>query len=828
MKKRIFSRVLALVMALSLLSTTAFAASFTDLQEAINGTVAADGAANTANGTLIDEASGRYGYAWNAATEEGGQGRWGIEAWNTTNDDGTSIRNVQLKEDVEFDKTGEDASRMGDHSDVYEHDADEKAGIDIKKGQNVVIDLNGNSIDLNPGAVLDAATGTIYEAERNTETGAKIAKTDEEGNKVKAEDSDLIKDSVIEIAAGGKLTLTDTSSDKVEEQGAITGGKSGYKHTSGTNRPALVGGGVKVYGTFVMNGGNIAGNSNNQRGAGVQVNGEFDLYNGSIHDNYASPQGGGVEVLNGTFNMYGGTIANNTARDSGGGVGMMNANAKFNMSGGTITGNNALSTANSTGRGGAVQITSGSFKMTGGSITLNTAHKGGGVAVENGSFIMEGGSITGNKAEYRSSSSRDAGSGGGVININGIFKLTGGTIQGNIAERAGDDIYLRSGVKNKTTLYDLSTLVDAEGNKVILKDADGHSLNGWYHDEATSRWSENTVGTKYSELTRDLGLKLAHNKYYEITLDLNDGTDTPATTLVHTEMGQGFDTVTLEDPSRVGHTFVGWEVSENAKGLNDLASTDGENVTIKALWKINSYTATFTDPDGGNEFDSAEAEYNNPFTAPETPTREGYTFGGWALPDGTPYDFNTPATDDVTLVAVWNPVGGNDGDGGDTIIPDADLPLGDLPTGGADAATTTIEDEETPLAGLFTRADAIGYLWEQTGSPEADLSDFEDVPEDHYWAVAIGWAQDMGIALPDEDGNFRPDDLVLRTSDEPEGELQEFLNRYAVFAGVELEDGELFIELDGTAEDFIMGEEAQVIFDEFFAKLEAALAAQAA
>ena len=170
----------------------------------------------------------------------------------------------------------------------------------------------------------------------------------------------------------------------------------------------------------------------------------------------------------------------------------------------------------------------------------------------------------------------------------------------------------------------------------------------------------------------------------------------------------------------------------------------------------------------------------------------------------------------------------NQDDTNSTTIPDTDTPLTTLPTGGADAATTTIEDEETPLAGLFTRADAIGYLWEQTGSPEAELSDFADVPEDHYWAVAIGWAQDMGIALPDEDGNFRPDDLVLRTSDEPEGELQEFLNRYAAFASVELEDGELFIELDGEAEDFIMGEEAQVIFDEFFAKLEAALATQAA
>ncbi|MBD5098437.1 MAG: hypothetical protein HDT35_02615 [Clostridiales bacterium] len=142
--------------------------------------------------------------------------------------------------------------------------------------------------------------------------------------------------------------------------------------------------------------------------------------------------------------------------------------------------------------------------------------------------------------------------------------------------------------------------------------------------------------------------------------------------------------------------------------------------------------------------------------------------------------------------------------------------------------TVEIDDVDVPLAGIFTRADAIGYLWEQSGSPEWELSDFEDVPEDHYWAVAIGWAQDMGIALPDQDGNFRPDDLVLRSVESleisPEGELQEFLNRYAVFAGIELDEGELFIELAGAWDDVIMGEEAQVIFNDFFAKLEAALA----
>ena len=155
-------------------------------------------------------------------------------------------------------------------------------------------------------------------------------------------------------------------------------------------------------------------------------------------------------------------------------------------------------------------------------------------------------------------------------------------------------------------------------------------------------------------------------------------------------------------------------------------------------------------------------------------------------------------------------------------IEDPDVPLGEEPDDEVE-----IEDPEVPLAGPFTRADAIGYLWEQTGSPDAELSDFPDVPEDHYWAVAIGWAQDMGIALPDEEGNFRPDDPVLRSSSEPEGELQQFLNRYAVFAGA-AEQGETFIQLTGAWDDIIMGEEAQVIFDEFFAKLEAALTRKAA
>ena len=64
------------------------------------------------------------------------------------------------------------------------------------------------------------------------------------------------------------------------------------------------------------------------------------------------------------------------------------------------------------------------------------------------------------------------------------------------------------------------------------------------------------------------------------------------------------------------------------------------------------------------------------------------------------------------------------------------------------------------------------------------------------------------------EGSFRPDDLVLRSG------LQELLNRYAAFAGLEQGADKLFIEPDNV----IMGEDAQIIFDDFFARLKAALA----
>ena len=72
-----------------------------------------------------------------------------------------------------------------------------------------------------------------------------------------------------------------------------------------------------------------------------------------------------------------------------------------------------------------------------------------------------------------------------------------------------------------------------------------------------------------------------------------------------------------------------------------------ENMTIKAQWKINQYTITF-DTDGGSAVTSITQDYGTAITAPAAPTKTGYTFDGW--------DRAIPETmpaEDVTVTATW-------------------------------------------------------------------------------------------------------------------------------------------------------------------------------
>ena len=192
------------------------------------------------------------------------------------------------------------------------------------------------------------------------------------------------KGSVLSVADGATLKLTDTSGEKT---GSVTGADEGA--------------GVYVShgGTFILEGGTISGNKSTV-GAGVFSSGTFTMSGGTISGNQAEGEGGGVYIKDGTFTMTGGTISGNEAKH-GGGV-LINAGGTFTMNGGSITGNTAEIA------GGVLIDAGGTFTMSGGSITQNTADNGaGGVYVVEGcTFRLSGAPvITGNTSGTGNSAS---------------------------------------------------------------------------------------------------------------------------------------------------------------------------------------------------------------------------------------------------------------------------------------------------------------------------------------------------------------------------------------------------------------------------------------
>ena len=122
---------------------------------------------------------------------------------------------------------------------------------------------------------------------------------------------------------------------------------------------------------------------------------------------------------------------------------------------------------------------------------------------------------------------------------------------------------------------------------------------------------------------------------YTITFDTNGGSEIAPIT-----QDYGTEITAPDNPTRKGYTFKGWD--------KEIPETmPAENITVKAQWKINQYTITF-DTNGGSEIAPITQDYGTEITAPDNPTRKGYTFKGW--------DKEIPKTmpaENITVKAQW-------------------------------------------------------------------------------------------------------------------------------------------------------------------------------
>ena len=112
---------------------------------------------------------------------------------------------------------------------------------------------------------------------------------------------------------------------------------------------------------------------------------------------------------------------------------------------------------------------------------------------------------------------------------------------------------------------------------------------------------------------------------YTITFDTNGGSEIAPIT-----QDYGTEITVPDNPTRKGYTFKGWD--------KEIPETmPAENITVKAQWEINQYTITF-DTNGGSEIAPITQDYGTEITAPDNPTRKGYTFKGWdkEIPEAMP------------------------------------------------------------------------------------------------------------------------------------------------------------------------------------------------
>jgi M6 family metalloprotease-like protein/uncharacterized repeat protein (TIGR02543 family) len=101
--------------------------------------------------------------------------------------------------------------------------------------------------------------------------------------------------------------------------------------------------------------------------------------------------------------------------------------------------------------------------------------------------------------------------------------------------------------------------------------------------------------------------------------------------------------ITPPIPIKEGYQFEGWYVDQDFSRPFTFSTIPEESLTLYAKWGLNTYTVEFYDYNGFL-IGKADVEHGQNVTAPESPSREGYSFEGWSKNlTGITSDFKTHA-----------------------------------------------------------------------------------------------------------------------------------------------------------------------------------------
>ena len=306
------------------------------------------------------------------------------------------------------------------------------------------------------------------------------------------------------------------------------------------------------------------------------------------------------------------------------------------------------------------------------------------------------------------------------------------------------------------------------GEKAIEPDVpsrQGYQFTDWYLDD--TKYNFNTAVTGDMTLTA----KWTANSY-TITFDTDGGS---AVASITQEYGT---TITApEAPTKSGYTFMGWTPEIPA-------TMPAENMTIKANWTVNQYTITF-DTDGGSTVAPITQDYGTAITAPEAPTKIGYTFAGW-----NPEIPATMPAEDLTITAQWRYNGGSSG--GSSSYPitipgkteNGSVTVSPKSASAGSTVTITVKPDSGYVLETISVTDKNGndlkltdkgggkYTFTMPASKveveatfmedNSVLNFFYDVPNDVYYYEAVKWAAENGITGGVGNSLFAPNQPCTR------------------------------------------------------------------
>ena len=312
--------------------------------------------------------------------------------------------------------------------------------------------------------------------------------------------------------------------------------------------------------------------------------------------------------------------------------------------GGIITGGTGSRIFFSNGvEGGGVIIGSGALTMNGGNIVGCIANRGGGLFLSDGSFTMNAGSIVGCSTPDRLTTGEAFHGGiyafGPMANgdTTGVITLTGGLIKNN-GRYAINAAYITTIYANGGEVYGEVHLNQACKITCLAEDNGITAFKG-----KTVIGGASGVNASHVDWGLFYGGLDIYGNTTGVIVTYKDGDSEYAKQV----LPSGTLATRPDAPAATpGYTFGGWNKADGTAW--DYASDKvTDNITLYAKWAANTYTITF-DTAGGSEIAPITQDYGTVITAPEAPTREGYTFIGW--------DKEIPTTmpaENMTVTAQW-------------------------------------------------------------------------------------------------------------------------------------------------------------------------------